>query len=89
MAATMTGSDAKANRYSLADWICAARAVTGEMKQKCRKRRFATKEETRRAIAAMASKWSFVYKRAYRCGACKAYHITSTPRVSGRGRRQW
>jgi len=57
-------------------------------KKTCDKgRAYATKEEARRAIHGMANKWSFAYKRIYRCGACKAYHITSKPPF-GR-RKQW
>jgi hypothetical protein len=30
---------------------------------------------------------SVVYKQVYRCGACKSWHITSTPRGFGRPSR--
>ena len=59
------------------------------MKKKCTKTRFATKEEARRAVSGMATRWAFVYKGIYRCGKCKAYHITSTPRIGGPKRKKW
>jgi hypothetical protein len=41
------------------------------------------------AIAGMASRFgSFVFKRPYRCGRCRAFHITSTPPLKAR-RKQW
>ena len=41
------------------------------------------------AIAGMARKFgAFTFKRPYRCGLCRAFHITSTPPQKGR-RRQW
>ncbi|NUT55206.1 MAG: hypothetical protein HOQ03_04395 [Thermoleophilia bacterium] len=59
------------------------------MKRKpCTKRRYATVGEARHAIAAMASRFGFVFKRPYRCGRCRAFHITSTPPIGTR-RKQW
>lgn len=41
------------------------------------------------AIAGMARKFgAFTFKRPYRCGPCRAFHITSTPPLKGR-RKQW
>src|SRR5206468_151826 len=58
----------------------------GVKKKPCIKKRYATLEEAKRAIEAMANRFpSVVYKKPYRCGPCKAWHITSTP--PGRGRR--
>jgi hypothetical protein len=55
-------------------------------KKSCTKKRYATLEEAKRAIEAMANRFpSVVYKKPYRCGPCKGWHITSTP--PGRGRR--
>jgi hypothetical protein len=37
----------------------------------------------------MARKFGpFTFKRPYRCGRCRAFHITSTPPLKGR-RKQW
>jgi hypothetical protein len=55
--------------------------------KRCSKTRYATRAQAEQAISAMARTFQFVYKKAYRCGKCRAWHITSTPRV-GR-RRQW
>lgn len=57
--------------------------------RKCEKIRYRTKAEAREAIAGMASKWSFVYKRAYWCPKCKAYHISAKPTGLTRKRKQW
>jgi hypothetical protein len=45
----------------------------------CRKRPYASKQVAESAIRALAAKHTFVFKRIYRCGRCKAWHITSTP----------
>ena len=51
--------------------------------------RYATAREAEEAIASMARRFRpFTFKRPYRCGACRAYHITSTPPLKGR-RRRW
>jgi hypothetical protein len=58
-------------------------------RKQCTKTRYATFAEAERAIAAMARRFGpFTFKRPYRCGPCRAYHITSTPRIKGR-RRRW
>ena len=49
------------------------------MARKCSKKRYATREEANAAIDGMARKWTIVFKKAYRCGKCKAWHITSRP----------
>ncbi len=59
------------------------------MKGKCQKVAFRTKAEGRRAIGDMATKWSFVYKHIYWCAKCRAYHITSKPRLGGGKRKKW
>ena len=45
----------------------------------CRKRPYASKQIAQGAIRGLAAKHTFVFKRVYRCGKCKAWHITSTP----------
>jgi hypothetical protein len=56
-------------------------------RKRCEKTRYATRGEAERAISGMARKFRFVYKKAYRCGKCRGWHLSSTPRV-GR-RRRW
>ena len=56
-------------------------------KKDCRKTRYATREDARAAISEMVEKYpSFVFKQAYRCGKCKAWHVTSTPPPHRAGR---
>jgi hypothetical protein len=53
----------------------------------CTKVAYATRGEAAAAIDAMFRRFpSIVFKKPYRCGACKAWHVTSTPRL-GAGRR--
>ena len=48
--------------------------------RRCTKRRYATSAEAAAAIAAMAQRYGgVVFKKPYRCGKCRAWHITSTP----------
>jgi hypothetical protein len=48
--------------------------------RRCTKRRYATKRDAAAAIAKMAERYGgVVYKKPYRCGKCRAWHITSTP----------
>jgi hypothetical protein len=48
--------------------------------KRCTKKRYATQREAAAAIQGMAEKYgSVVYKKPYRCGKCKAWHITSRP----------
>ena len=60
------------------------------MKRKaCTKARYATACDARQAIGGMAQRFGgFVFKRPYRCGRCRAFHITSTPPTKAR-RKQW
>ena len=60
------------------------------MKRKtCDKTRYATVRDAHVAIAGMAERYgAFVFKRPYRCGRCRAFHITSTPPPKAR-RKQW
>ncbi|MGE5691967.1 MAG: hypothetical protein ACM33B_15560 [Pseudomonadota bacterium] len=54
-------------------------------RRQCTKRPYATLAEARAAILAMASRYhGIVYKKAYRCATCKAWHVTSTPPPRGR-----
>jgi hypothetical protein len=57
-------------------------------KKRCRKHAYTTHTEADVALARMLSRYpSIVYKRVYRCGKCKAWHITSTPRSFSRPSR--
>lgn len=60
------------------------------MKRKtCTKTCYASVREAHEAIAGMAKRFgSFTFKRPYRCGRCRAFHITSTPPIKAR-RKQW
>ena len=41
--------------------------------------------DARRAILRMSHQYAgVVYKKAYRCAACKAWHVTGTPPPRGR-----
>jgi hypothetical protein len=57
-------------------------------KRRCTKQvRYSTREEAESAIRAMAVRFgNFVFKKPYRCGKCRAWHITSSP-PSRAGRR--
>jgi hypothetical protein len=58
-------------------------------RRSCTKTRYPSPPDAEQAIAAMARRFgSFTFKRPYRCGRCRAFHITSTPPVKGR-RKQW
>ena len=58
-------------------------------RKSCTKTRYPTVGDAQRAIAAMARKFgAFTFKRPYRCGRCRAFHITSTPPIKAR-RKQW
>ncbi|MGZ8783243.1 MAG: hypothetical protein ACXWZB_07065 [Gaiellaceae bacterium] len=55
----------------------------------CTKTCYGTGRDAQEAIAAMARRYgAFTFKRPYRCGRCRAFHITSTPPIKGR-RKQW
>lgn len=48
--------------------------------RRCTKQRYATRNDAAAAIRGMADKYGgIVFKKPYRCGKCKAWHITSTP----------
>jgi hypothetical protein len=57
-------------------------------KRRCRKQSYTTHAEADAALARMLTRYpSIVYKKVYRCGKCKAWHITSTPRAISRPSR--
>jgi hypothetical protein len=65
------------------------RQTVAVKRKPCTKTRYATARDAQQAIAGMASRFgSFVFKRPYRCGRCRAFHITSTPPLKAR-RKQW
>jgi hypothetical protein len=46
----------------------------------CTKKPYPTKEAAQAAIRGMVRKYgSITFKKAYRCGQCKAWHITGKP----------
>jgi len=58
-------------------------------RRSCAKTRYASVRDAQLAIAGMADRFGgFVFKRPYRCGRCRAFHITSTPPLKAR-RKQW
>jgi len=55
----------------------------------CTKTRYQSVRDAHLAIGGMATRFGgFVFKRPYRCGRCRAFHITSTPPLKAR-RKQW
>ena len=55
----------------------------------CTKTRYATVRDAQQAIAGMVHRFgNFTFKRSYRCGRCRAFHITSTPPIKAR-LKQW
>jgi hypothetical protein len=61
--------------------IADSRDLAVPKKKRCRKLPYKTRADAQAAIAEMIRKHpSIVYKKVYRCGVCKAWHITSTPR---------
>ena len=55
----------------------------------CTKARYPSVREAEHAIAAMVRRFgAFTFKRPYRCGRCRAFHITSTPPIKAR-RKQY
>ena len=57
-------------------------------KRHCGKKAYTTHAEADAALAGMLRRYpSIVYKKVYRCGKCKAWHITSTPRSLGKPSR--
>jgi hypothetical protein len=56
----------------------------------CQKRIYVSLLEARAAIAAMDRRYGpSVYKKPYRCGKCKAWHITGTPPPRRSRRVKW
>ncbi len=54
-------------------------------RKRCTKRQYATLAQARKSILGMAERYAgIVYKKAYRCAVCKAWHVTSTPPPRGR-----
>jgi hypothetical protein len=65
------------------------RSVAAVRRKSCTKTCYESFPAAEQAIAAMARKFgAFTFKRPYRCGRCRAFHITSTPPLKGR-RKQW
>jgi hypothetical protein len=65
------------------------RQTVAVKRKPCTKTRYETVRDAQQAISGMASRFgSFVFKRPYRCGRCRAFHITSTPPLKAR-RKQW
>lgn len=61
----------------------------GARRTSCTKARYATVRDAQQAIAGMVARFgAFTFKRPYRCGRCRAFHITSTPPIKAR-RKQW
>ena len=55
----------------------------------CTKTRYPTVRDAQQAINGMVRRFGgFTFKRPYRCGRCRAFHITSTPPIKAR-RKQW
>jgi hypothetical protein len=55
----------------------------------CTKSRYPSVRDAEQAIASMARRFgAFTFKRPYRCGRCRAFHITSTPPIKAR-RKQY
>lgn len=55
----------------------------------CSKTRYRSVRDAQQAIAGMVRRFgNFTFKRPYRCGKCRAFHITSTPPLKAR-RKQW
>ena len=64
-------------------------SVASVKRKSCTKTSYESVRAAEQAIAAMARKFgSFTFKRPYRCGRCRAFHVTSTPPLKGR-RKQW
>ena len=63
--------------------------VVAVKRKTCTKTRYASARDAQHAIAGMVRRFgSFTFKRPYRCGRCRAFHITSTPPIKAR-RKQW
>jgi len=65
------------------------RQTVAVKRKPCTKTRYETVRDAQQAIAGMAKRFGgFTFKRPYRCGRCRAFHITSTPPIKAR-RKQW
>ena len=54
-------------------------------RKRCTKTSYDTLGQARRAILRMTQQYAgVVYKKAYRCAACEAWHVTGTPPPRGR-----
>jgi hypothetical protein len=54
-------------------------------RKRCSKVQYDSLADARRAILRMSRQYAgVVYKKAYRCAACKAWHVTGTPPPRGR-----
>lgn len=54
-------------------------------RKRCTKVQYDSLGDARRAILRMSRQYAgVVYKKAYRCGSCKAWHVTGTPPPRGR-----
>ena len=69
--------------------LAADRRTVAARRKTCAKTRYASVRGAHEAIAGMAKRFgAFTFKRPYRCGRCRAFHITSTPPIKAR-RKQW
>ena len=65
------------------------RRTVGVKRKACTKTCYETVRDAQLAITGMAGRYGgFVFKRPYRCGRCRSFHITSTPPLKAR-RKQW
>ena len=54
-------------------------------RKRCTKKPYETLGLARNAILRMSQQYAgVVYKKAYRCAGCKAWHVTGTPPPRGR-----
>ena len=54
-------------------------------RKQCTQRPYSTLGQARSAILRMSRQYAgVVYKKAYRCAACQAWHVTGTPPPRGR-----
>jgi hypothetical protein len=71
------------------NWPPVDRRIVAVKRKPCTKTRYESVRAAELAIAAMARKFgAFTFKRPYRCGRCRAFHVTSTPPLKSR-RKQW
>jgi len=61
------------------------RLAAAVARKRCTKRSYATRGDAQAAISSMVRRFGNVlFKKPYRCGKCKAWHITSRPWKGGR-----